>query len=177
MSGEGLVRGVKGKPRHCVLKAKKEHVPQEVGIGLMPRIPQRAKQGQDKMGLLRESCFRGWGGRRQMWQVGDEYERRKRSCWDFSQEFWEEKEPYRAVLGVREETDESLFENQKDKFYSTVVNNTVLHIWKLLREFLGGSMVKNPSNAGDTGDVGSIPHGCWKDSLEEEMATHSSILA
>ena len=38
-------------------------------------------------------------------------------------------------------------------------------------------MVKNPSNAGDTGDVGSIPRGCWKDSLEEEMATHSSILA
>ena len=48
----------------------------------------------------------------------------------FSQEFEEEKEPYRAVLGVHEETDDSLFENQKDKSYSTVtiVNNTVLHI-------------------------------------------------
>ena len=54
----------------------------------------------------------------------------------FSQEFEEEKEPYRAVLGVHEETDDSLFENQKDKSYSTVtiVNNTVLHICKLLRD-------------------------------------------
>ena len=30
-------------------------------------------------------------------------------------------------------------------------------------------------NAGDTGDAGSIPG--WEDPLEEEMATHSSILA
>ena len=37
-------------------------------------------------------------------------------------------------------------------------------------------MVKNqPVNAGDTGFVGSIPG--WEDSLEEEMATHSSIHA
>ena len=37
-------------------------------------------------------------------------------------------------------------------------------------------MVKNlPANAGDTGDVGSIP-GSGR-SLEEEMATHASILA
>ena len=33
-------------------------------------------------------------------------------------------------------------------------------------------MVKNPSaNAGDTRDVG------WEDDLEQEMATHSNILA
>ena len=33
-------------------------------------------------------------------------------------------------------------------------------------------MVKNPSAiAGDTGDVG------WEDDLEQEMATHTSILA
>ena len=38
------------------------------------------------------------------------------------------------------------------------------------------SVVKNlPANAGDTGDVDSIP-GSGR-SLEEEMATHSSILA
>ena len=38
--------------------------------------------------------------------------------------------------------------------------------------FLGGSVVKNtPANAGDTGDAGG------EDSLEKEMATHSSILA
>jgi len=37
-------------------------------------------------------------------------------------------------------------------------------------------MVKNqPANAGDLGDVGSIPG--WEDLLEEGMAIHSSILA
>ena len=40
----------------------------------------------------------------------------------------------------------------------------------------GGSAVKNPPvKAGDTGDVDAIP-GLGR-SLEEEMATHSSILA
>ena len=42
--------------------------------------------------------------------------------------------------------------------------------------FPGGSGVKNPpANAGDLGDMGSIPG--LEDSLEEEMATHSSILS
>ena len=42
--------------------------------------------------------------------------------------------------------------------------------------FPGGSVVKNPpANAGDTGDVDSIPE--WGRSPGEEMATHSSILA
>ena len=42
--------------------------------------------------------------------------------------------------------------------------------------FPGGTVVKNlPANAGDTGDVGSIP-GSGR-SLEVEIATHSSILA
>ena len=37
-------------------------------------------------------------------------------------------------------------------------------------------MLKNPpTNAGDTRDAGSIPDG--KDTLEEERAPHSSILA
>ena len=37
-------------------------------------------------------------------------------------------------------------------------------------------MIKNlPGNAGDAGDLGSIPS--QEDSLEEEMATHSRILA
>ena len=41
------------------------------------------------------------------------------------------------------------------------------------RGFPGGAVVKNlPANAGDTG---SIPG--WEDPLEEEMATHSNILA
>ena len=41
--------------------------------------------------------------------------------------------------------------------------------------FPSGSMVKNlPDNAGDTRDTVSI--FVWKDSLEKEMATHSSIL-
>ena len=42
--------------------------------------------------------------------------------------------------------------------------------------FPGGAEVKNPlANAGDAGDLGSIPG--WEDPLEEEMATHSSVLA
>ena len=42
--------------------------------------------------------------------------------------------------------------------------------------FPGDSAVKNlPANAGDTREVGSIPGS--EDPLEEEMATHSSILA
>ena len=37
-------------------------------------------------------------------------------------------------------------------------------------------VVKNlPANAGDIGDVDSIPG--WEDTLEKGMATHSSILA
>ena len=42
--------------------------------------------------------------------------------------------------------------------------------------FPRGSVVNNlPVNAGDTGDMGSIPG--QEDALKEEMATHSSILA
>ena len=41
--------------------------------------------------------------------------------------------------------------------------------------FPGDSVVKNPSaNAGDAGDIGSIPGSGT--SLEEEMAAHSNIL-
>ena len=37
-------------------------------------------------------------------------------------------------------------------------------------------MVKNPfTNAGDTSDAGSIP--CWEDSMEQEIATGSTVLA
>ena len=46
---------------------------------------------------------------------------------------------------------------------------------KWVKDFPGGSMVKNPpANVGDIGDTISILD--WKDPLEEEMATHSSIL-
>jgi len=42
--------------------------------------------------------------------------------------------------------------------------------------FPEGSVVKNPpANAADAGDLGLIPG--FERSLEEEMATHSSILA
>ena len=42
-------------------------------------------------------------------------------------------------------------------------------------DFPGGSVVKNlPANSGDTGDVGSCLG--QKDPLEEEIATHSSVL-
>ena len=41
--------------------------------------------------------------------------------------------------------------------------------------FPSGTLVKNlPANAGDTGDVGSIPG--LEDTLEKEMATVSSTL-
>ena len=40
----------------------------------------------------------------------------------------------------------------------------------------GGSVGKSPlASAGDIRDVGLVPR--WEDPLEEEMATHSSILA
>ena len=46
----------------------------------------------------------------------------------------------------------------------------------MTRGFPGGSVAKNPSaNAEDTGGGGSIPGA--GSPLEEEMATHSSILA
>ena len=42
--------------------------------------------------------------------------------------------------------------------------------------FPGGSVVKTlPANAGNAGDAGSI--SAWEGPLEEEMTTHSSILA
>ena len=42
--------------------------------------------------------------------------------------------------------------------------------------FPGGSVLKNsPANEGDSGDPGSISG--LEDPLEEEMATHSSVLA
>ena len=44
--------------------------------------------------------------------------------------------------------------------------------------FLRDSAGKNPpANAGDTGDVGSIPGRFGKIPLEEEMATPSAVLA
>ena len=39
-------------------------------------------------------------------------------------------------------------------------------------------LVKNPpANAGDVRDMGLMPGSGWEDPQEEEMATHSSILA
>ena len=47
---------------------------------------------------------------------------------------------------------------------------------RILTTFPGGAVVKNlPANAGDAGDMGSIPG--QEDPLEKEMETHSSILA
>ena len=49
-------------------------------------------------------------------------------------------------------------------------------IYHLRMDFQGGPVVKNPpANAGDAGDVGSVPG--LEDSLKEDMASHSSILA
>ena len=57
------------------------------------------------------------------------------------------------------------------QFNSPVSDNCLV-----MKSFPGGSVVKNPpANAGDPGDTGLIPG--WEDSLKEEMAIHSSILA
>ena len=46
----------------------------------------------------------------------------------------------------------------------------------LTKAFVGGSVVKNPAaSAAGAGGVDLIPG--WEDPLEEEMATHSSVLA
>ena len=51
-----------------------------------------------------------------------------------------------------------------------------IKVCSLTRGFPNGSAGEESScNAGDTGDVGSIPG--LEDPLEEEMATHSNILA
>ena len=55
----------------------------------------------------------------------------------------------------------------------TELNPNIKGRWPVQRGFHGGSVVKDlPAKAGD---AGSIPG--WGGSLEEEMATHSSILA
>ena len=59
----------------------------------------------------------------------------------------------------------------------TLVSDSVLHIWKLLREFsMGfpdGAVIKNlPANAGDIKDMDSIP----RLGRSQGMATHYSVL-
>ena len=57
-----------------------------------------------------------------------------------------------------------------------IVNNTNSAAVTIRVGFPDGSVVRNlPASAGDAGDTGLIP-GSGR-SLEEEMATHSSILA
>ena len=51
-----------------------------------------------------------------------------------------------------------------------------MQIWELYYSFPSGSMVKDPpANTRDVRDTGPIPG--VEDPLEEEMATHVSILA
>ena len=64
------------------------------------------------------------------------------------------------------------------KKYGNVRNrkNLLIPFARFTGVFPGASVVKNlPTNARNVGDLGSIP-GLGR-SLEEEMATHSSILA
>ena len=71
--------------------------------------------------------------------------------------------------------------SSRDVMYSmvTVVNNTILATWKLLRDFPGGTVVKSlPADAGDTGSIlgpGRSPmpgatkpvhHNYWASTLE-----------
>ena len=58
-----------------------------------------------------------------------------------------------------------------------VALTTQVHLYNQVRGFAGSTVVKNPpANAGDAGHVGSNP-GLGRFTLEEEMATHFSILA
>ena len=51
-----------------------------------------------------------------------------------------------------------------------------LKTFNFILKYRHGTVLNNlPANAKDTRDEGSIPG--WKDPLEEEIATHSSILA
>ena len=56
-----------------------------------------------------------------------------------------------------------------------IAKSYLILIVVLFSGFPSGSAVKNlPANAGDVGSIRSLG---WQDSLEEEMATHSNILA
>ena len=55
--------------------------------------------------------------------------------------------------------------------------SALAHALFIFRSFLGGSVVKNsPANAGDPGDMGSIPRS-GRSPGEEGMASFSSTLA
>ena len=78
-----------------------------------------------------------------------------------------------TLLTFKVRTIECLLCAQGTFFLTTILK---LGIITCKRGFPGSSVVKNlPTNAGDTRDPGSTLVG--EDSLEEEMATHSSILA
>ena len=70
----------------------------------------------------------------------------------------------------------SLVSRIHNELYNSATTEKKKKFKKWVKDFPGGSVVKNPpANIEDTGDTGSILG--WEDSLEEEMATHSSILA
>ena len=58
----------------------------------------------------------------------------------------------------------------------TLYPKTILKKTKKQQGFPGGTVVTNlPASAGDATDAGSTPES--EDTLEQEMATHSNILA
>ena len=70
----------------------------------------------------------------------------------------------------------SHFRIQKESFMGSQPHSFVLNIAYDYTASQVVLVVKNlPANAGDIGDAGSIPG--WGKSLEEEMATHTRILA
>lgn len=56
------------------------------------------------------------------------------------------------------------------------VTDAFTHFLPYLRGFPGGAVVESACQAGDKGEADSIP-GVGRISLEEKMATHSSMLA
>ena len=63
----------------------------------------------------------------------------------------------------------------QSKGLSRVLSNTIIQKYQFFCAQLWLRDEKSACNAGDTGDLGLIPG--WEEPLEEEMATHSSILA
>ena len=79
----------------------------------------------------------------------------------------------------------SVLEGMKPVFCLIILADCLAHSHFILEcdihyigGFPGGSVVKNaPANAGDTGDAGLIPALGRSPPLEEQIATHFSILA
>ena len=85
-----------------------------------------------------------------------------------------EKQVYLLWPGIREFAENGKVQNSRSGRCSRLTKEEFKPLWGALG-FLNGSMSKGILSAGGTGDVGSV---CGQeDTLEDGMATHSTILA